>query len=268
MKWALEAKKQIARVPFFVRRRVKKRVEEEARRCGSTTVTLDHISAVQKRFLDNMEREVRGFRVETCFGPGGCSKRAVSHDNLAQELETLLSSKNLKEFLKAKVQGPLKMHNEFKVTISDCPNACSRPQISDIGLVGAAVPLLLQDKCTLCGECESVCKENAVVMDSQEGPKFNLDKCLYCGECIRGCAAGALEPKVIGYRVMVGGRLGRHPKLAQELPGIYGFQQVKAMVDACVELYKAECEFGERFGDVLEKTGIKPLLDKSFELQD
>ncbi len=268
MKWASDAEKYISRVPFFVRRRVKKRVEEEAKRRGSSTVTLEHVTSVQKRFLKNMESEIRGFRVETCFGQGGCKNRAVAHDGLAQELEVLLASKNMLEFLRSKVQGPLKMHNEFKVTISDCPNACSRPQISDIGVIGAALPSLSADRCTFCGECEAVCKEGAVVMDSREGPMFDMDKCLYCGECIRACPADALEPEVTGYRVLVGGRLGRHPKLAHELPGIYSPRQVKALVESCVELYKSECESGERFGEVLEKTGTELLMEKAFGSKD
>ena len=34
------------------------------------------------------------------------------------------------------------MHHEFRVSLSACPNACSRPQIVDIGLIGAVTPVL------------------------------------------------------------------------------------------------------------------------------
>jgi len=38
--WTDESKQAVSRVPFFVRKRVKKRVEEEAGRFGAKTVTL------------------------------------------------------------------------------------------------------------------------------------------------------------------------------------------------------------------------------------
>ena len=77
MKWAREAEEAIARVPFFVRRRVRKRVEDEAERHHSREVTLEHVHACKQKFLKNMEDEVNGYQIETCFGPGGCPNRAI-----------------------------------------------------------------------------------------------------------------------------------------------------------------------------------------------
>ncbi len=262
MKWAAEADKRISRIPFFIRKRVKKRIEEEAKRRGCSEVTLAHVNAVQKQFLKNMEGELKGFRVETCFGPAGCKNRAVDDEHLAQDLEQMLAQKDILGFLKKMIDGPLKMHNEFKVTIADCPNGCSRPQISDVGIIGAAVPMLNKEQCNLCGQCEEVCKEGAILLDKDSGPKFIMEKCLYCGECIRACPAEALQAEIQGYRIMVGGRLGRRPKLAQELPGIYSHSEAVKLSEACVDLYMAECVNGERFGEVIDRTTIEPLLAK------
>jgi dissimilatory sulfite reductase (desulfoviridin) alpha/beta subunit len=44
--------------------------------------------------------------------------------------------------LKKIVRGSLRIHHEFRISISDCPNACSRPQITDIGLIGACHPVV------------------------------------------------------------------------------------------------------------------------------
>ena len=41
MKWTPEAENAIKKVPFFVRKRVKKRVEDEARKAGADAVCLD-----------------------------------------------------------------------------------------------------------------------------------------------------------------------------------------------------------------------------------
>jgi len=78
MKWIKEAEEAVGKVPFFVRKRVRKRVEEEAARDGAGQVTLDHVKTCQQRFLNRMEEEVMGFQVETCFGPSGCPNRAVA----------------------------------------------------------------------------------------------------------------------------------------------------------------------------------------------
>jgi hypothetical protein len=45
-----------------------------------------------------MDQEVRGFQVETCFGPGGCPNRASAVENMAERLEALLRRKNLRDF--------------------------------------------------------------------------------------------------------------------------------------------------------------------------
>ena len=140
MKWTSEAEGAVSKVPFFIRKRVKKRVEEEAERCGSPVVTIDHVRNCQQRFLQNMDQEVKGFQVEACFGPTGCPNAVVVDTDLVQKLEMKLEQRNLREFLKEKVQGPLKLHHEFRVSLSTCPNACSRPQIVDFGIIGALRP--------------------------------------------------------------------------------------------------------------------------------
>ena len=100
MEWDVQAKDALSRVPFFVRKRVKKRVEEEAASRGAKTVTLGHVRESQRRFLSRMEEEVKGFQVETCFGPGGCPNRAVIFEDLPGTLEKPLARRELKAFLK------------------------------------------------------------------------------------------------------------------------------------------------------------------------
>ena len=85
MKWTKEAEDAVSRVPFFVRKRVKKRVEEEAVKQESRHVNIEHVQTCQKRYLNNMEEDVAGFQVETCFGPSGCPNRAVTMKELLRE---------------------------------------------------------------------------------------------------------------------------------------------------------------------------------------
>ena len=140
MRWTPEAEKAVERVPFFVRKRVMKRVEEEAIRSGAKHVHLEHVQRCKERYLNRMEDEVKGYQVETCFGPSGCPNRAILDDEMAGLLEERISKRNWRTFLEERVHGPLKMHHEFRVSVSDCPNACSRPQIADLGLLGAKNP--------------------------------------------------------------------------------------------------------------------------------
>jgi anaerobic sulfite reductase subunit C len=263
MKWNEDAAAAIAKVPFFVRRRVRKRVEEEAARRGSDRVTMDHVTACKRKYLENMDEEVKGFQVESCFGPSGCPNRVLHEDGLGNELEKLFSDEKMRDFLKSRVSGPLKLHHEFRACLSDCPNACSRPQIADLGIIAAARPSIASFRCTGCAACVAVCRERAIELDPlSEEARIDFDKCLSCGQCIKACPAGALETDVKGYRILLGGKLGRHPQLAREIEGIWSREQVVRVVKKCIEHYKAHNSEGERFGEVLNATGLDFLSDR------
>jgi dissimilatory sulfite reductase (desulfoviridin) alpha/beta subunit len=252
MKWTEEANEAISKVPFFVRKRVRKRVEEEAVRTGASAVTLEHVKTSQKRFLNQMEDEVKGYQVEACFGPTGCPNRAVAYDDFPKKVEDLLAKRNLKSFLKEKVQGPLKLHHEFRVSVSECPNACTRPQISDLGLIGACSPKISSEPCLQCGACVDICREGAIIL-AGKWPVLNLEKCVSCGQCISACPTRTLQEEKRGFRIQVGGKLGRHPRLAQELPGIHDPEETLKIIEKCLDFYQSHCLKGERFGEILER---------------
>ncbi len=258
MKWTTQAEQAVSRVPFFVRRRVKKRAEEEAVQNRALEVTLEHVRSCQQKFLKNMDSEVKGYRVETCFGPNGCPNRAVADDDLAGDLERIASQRNLRAFLKERVQGPLKMHHEFRISVSDCPNACSRPQIVDIGLIGASLPRLSQEECSRCEACVQVCKEDAVSLPEEApAPVIDYHRCVACGRCISVCPTATLQEDVKGYRILVGGKLGRHPQLGTEIDGVYSKEDALKVVEKCLDHYMSQNRHGERFGEILNRTGTE-----------
>jgi dissimilatory sulfite reductase (desulfoviridin) alpha/beta subunit len=261
MKWTKEAEEAVAKVPFFVRKRVGRRVEEEAAGSGSRIVTIEHVTTCKKRFLGNMEEEVQGCRVESCFGPTGCPNRAVKDDDLANKMEEILSRKDLKAFLKQKVSGPLKIHHEFQVTIADCPNACSRPQIADVGIIGVCLPATTEEPCSGCGACVDVCREGAISLgENGMTPDVDCDKCLSCGQCIAVCPTGTIGESKRGYRILVGGKLGRHPQLGKELAGIFTKEETLQVIEACIDYYMTHNRSGERFGEVVNRRGADELL--------
>jgi anaerobic sulfite reductase subunit C len=254
MKWTNEAEGTVSRVPFFIRKRVRKRVEEEAERQGCSLVTLGHVTACQQRFLSSMDAEVKGFQVEACFGPTGCPNAVATSPDLVQKLEQQLETRHFREFLKEKVQGPLKMHHEFRVSLSTCPNACSRPQIVDFGIIGALRPEFSDESCTRCGACVEACREHAITLaEFPDNPVIDFERCLACGQCIKACPTGTLMEGEKGYRVMVGGKLGRHPQLGRELPGILSEEDLPAVLDRILDHYQEYNEKGERLGEVLKQ---------------
>ena len=261
MQWSPEAKDALKKVPFFVRKRVKTRVEEEAARRGDDQVSLHHVTICRKRFLEKMSDEIKGYQVETCFGPGACPNRATFSDGLVEEIERMLAGKGLEDFLKAKVDGPLKFHHEFRVSVSDCPNACSRPQIVDIGLIGASKPKRGKEPCNQCSACVEACRESGILLD-ENGPVIDEAACLGCGACIRACPTGTLEVGKNGYRVLLGGKLGRHPRLGEELPGVHAPEEIPGIVERFVEIYQSLCRKGERLGVILERVGKEKFLEE------
>ena len=263
MEWTKEADDSIKKVPFFVRKKVRARVENEAKIAGKKVVSLADVKATQARYLSNMASEVKGYQIESCFGPGGCPNRAVISDQLLEQIETIVKAEDLLGFLKERVKGDLKFHHEFRITLADCPNACSQPQIKDIGIIGACSPQLTDEPCTQCEACVEACKEDAITLDPEkEYPQINFSSCLYCGKCMQVCPTGTIVEGIKGFRVQLGGKLGRHPCLAKELPGIYSEAQVLAIVKDCLDFYKHNSKHGERFGQLLQPSDFEKMVKR------
>lgn len=261
MKWSEQADAAIKKVPFFVRKKVKKKVEAYVQQRAKQCVELSDVEALKQNFLSKggMEKEIKGYEVTTCFGGAGCPNAVISGTTLADRIEAIFQKADILAFLKETVTGDLKFHHEFRVAISDCPNACSRPQIVDIGIIGAVIPGVCDDGCTLCGSCVEACAENAITLDEDPpGPAIDPHLCLYCARCIKACPTGTLGETDKGFRVLLGGRLGRHPRLAMEIPGIHTPDEVVGIVEKCLTFYKERSKNGQRFSHIL--TSVDQIL--------
>ncbi|WP_319407445.1 4Fe-4S dicluster domain-containing protein [uncultured Desulfosarcina sp.] len=263
MKWTDEAEAALKKVPFFVRKKVRTRVEKEAAENGKTGVTLSDVKATQAHYLKKMSREVNGYQVDACFGSSGCPHRTMASEELVEKIERIMADADLLGFLRSRVQGDLKFHHEFRISIADCPNACSQPQIKDVGILGAATPAFTEIPCSSCGACASACKEDAMVLsESGEATAIDDKRCVHCGSCIAVCPTDTLKTGKKGYRVLIGGKLGRHPRLARELPGIHDPETVVRMIGDFLAFYKAHSTRGQRFAQLLTDADIDEFSKK------
>jgi len=258
VKWTPDAEAAIKKVPFFVRKRVRSKIENETAAVGKTVVSLSDVKTAQARFMSKMSSDIKGYQIDTCFGPSGCPNPANSCEILVKKIETLLKSADLLNFLKDRVKGDLKYHHEFRVTLAECPNACSQPQIKDIGIIGAIIPEVTDEECSGCESCIDACIETCITIGSQKiTPEIDHDRCLKCGKCIHACPSGTITGEKRGFRVQLGGKLGRHPKLALELEGIYSEDEVLRIVTDCIAYYKEHSKHGERFAEIFDSKDFK-----------
>ena len=139
------------------------------------------------------------------------------------------------------------------------------------GVAAAAAPeeqtqlatLLDITKCVGCEACVEACREDAISLDSEaECPQIDYTRCLSCGKCMQVCPTGTIAEGTRGFRVQLGGKLGRHPQLARELPGIYSEQTVIEIVRDCLRLYKQRSRRGERFGQILTPADFAELAER------
>jgi anaerobic sulfite reductase subunit C len=203
--------------------------------------------------------EIKGWRIETCKGPTqGCANRAAPDDALAADLDEVFRSRDFGVGVRALLGRPPKHRHEFTVAVADCPNACSRPQIADLGLIGAAEPLITNEVCHQCMGCVHACREGAV-MHPGLLPIIDPARCVRCGSCCRICLSGTLQVGRRGWRILLGGKLGRHPRLATEIDALFSREGVLAAAGSCIEFYLRNARGGERFGELLERTGAEEL---------
>lgn len=133
------------------------------------------------------------------------------------------------------VEHPTPAHARFKVALAGCANGCSLPHIREVGLILARHPHVDQDSCNGCGICAMACPEGSISLASGKAVVDDA-ACLSCSRCIAICAREALHGKVAGLRLAVGGRMGRKPRLARDLPGIHDLDQALEILARRVRL--------------------------------
>jgi dissimilatory sulfite reductase (desulfoviridin) alpha/beta subunit len=78
-----------------------------------------------------------------------------------------------------------------------------------------------------------------------------------CGKCIVVCPSGTLVKEKSGYRIQLGGKLGRHPRLGIEIEGLFDPDKVVEIVSKCITYYKKNSTGGKRFADLFSSNDIE-----------
>jgi len=174
--------------------------------------------------------------LKVCRGATGCPHAVIGRD-ISEEIGAVMARSGWGAFLAAGVKL-IRHHHQFRLAVASCPNGCSQPHIADFGLIAF-------------GRVD-VCAEKALTL----GDSIGLDpsRCLGCGACVRVCPSGALRTAETGWRVLLGGKLGRHPRLAHEL-GVYGLPEAMGILERVLRVLMSQGRPGLRLGDLVERMG-------------
>ena len=261
MKWSSEADEAMKKVPFFVRKKVRQKIEQYVLEKDGTQVGIADVNAAKKKFISSMSNDIKGYQLDRCFGASGCPHAALSCEGVMEKAEAVFKQADILGFLKKEVKGDLKYHHEFRMSCADCPNGCSQPQIKDVGILGALRPCLTQETCSLCRACVEVCPDHCISLNEiDERPTIDFEGCMMCGKCIDACPTGTIDEGERGFRVQLGGRLGRHPRLAMEIPRLMSETQVLEVLKRALAFYKTHSKNGTRFSKILGSEDIQTII--------
>lgn len=148
--------------------------------------------------------------------------------------------------------------HKFKIAVGGCPNNCVKPDLNDLGVVGQRVPVPDTEKCRGCKQCqiEKNCPIHAARLEDGR-ISIDPDACNHCGRCKGKCPFGAVEEYREGYKILIGGRWGKKTACGRPLPRLFPTEEeVMAVIDRAILLFREEGIAGERFADTVARLGF------------
>lgn len=185
--------------------------------------------------------------LENCrHEPAGCPNALIDTALWREALEDWLSMDQISGRLRQRiVDDQMLYHHKLRLAVAGCPNGCSRPQIADLALVGFVRPSFDLDACSACGTCAEVCPDQAIAVEDEL--KWNKNLCQGCLACGRVCPDGAVSLTRPGARILMGGKLGRHPRLARIVGEVHEPAEAVRYFAKAVDEYIDNAAPGERF---------------------
>lgn len=154
--------------------------------------------------------------------------------------------------------------HKFKIAVGGCPNNCVKPNLNDLGVVGQRVPVPDTEKCRGCKKCqiEKNCPIHAAKLEDGK-ISIDPDACNHCGRCKGKCPFGAVEEYREGYKILIGGRWGKKTACGRPLLRLFTTEEeVMAVIDRAILLFREEGIAGERFADTVTRLGFEYVSGK------
>ncbi len=148
--------------------------------------------------------------------------------------------------------------HKFKIALGGCPNNCVKPNLNDLGIIGARAPGYDEAKCRGCKKCqlEAACPVHAAKLTDGK-LKIDPELCNSCGRCIEKCPFHCADDGTYGWRIYVGGRWGKrvaHGRMLQKF--FTDRHEVLDVVEKAILLFREQGVSGERFADTIERIGF------------
>ena len=157
-----------------------------------------------------------------------------------------------------------KLPHKFKIAVGGCPNNCVKPDLNDLGVIGQRLMKYDLDKCRGCKKCqiEDSCPMKAATV--QDGKLYvDMSNCNNCGRCLNKCPFGVASESVDAYKICIGGRWGKKAAVGKPLNRLFtSEEEVLAVIERCICLFRDEGIAGERFADTIERLGFDYVQSK------
>lgn len=186
--------------------------------------------------------------VVACPGSATCRWGIIETKGLAKELDARYFRK----------ETP----HKFKLGTTGCPHNCAKASENDIGVMGGIDPVWDKPSCIDCNLCVNVCPTSAI---TKEGEDYILheDKCINCSICTKTCPSNSWQIKKQGYVVVIGGTMGKIPRIATKLTGVIETQEeTMKYVESAFQYYKNHGRKKERFGHLIDRIGVDAVKEE------
>lgn len=182
------------------------------------------------------------FNTKSCRGEEvNCPNLLKAPRPLAEKIKEKLDELSFNQRLYDKIPIKILPHMTFKMAVAGCPNSCSLPQIKDFGAIAQeSVVVDPSCECSMCMKCLKVCREGAITIKEDGTVIIDQEGCVKCGLCARVCPTGSIKIDKVGYSIVLGGKVGRHPRFAVQLMELATEKQVIKALEICAKKILAE----------------------------
>lgn len=205
----------------------------------------DHLTEAQQMLeRAGLRMGADGNRVRiiiACPGSNTCRFGSIDTRHIAEELD--------RRYFRLDV--PYKI----KIGVTGCANNCGKARESDIGVMGMRIPVWSEEQCIGCGACVKMCPVHAITCTDE---RYQRDEsvCIGCSVCSVLCPKSAWGPESTGYTLLIGGTLGKKPRLGIPLrTNIQTEDELFDLIEKTLKFYQKHGQPKERLGHVMSRMG-------------